>query len=132
MSYNTKQQRTVLAHIEAHTGGCVSAQELAQELRADGEKIGVATVYRQLERLERMGSIHKALTEDGAFYQFCPTGDRGACFLLKCERCGALEHVDCEHFAPLYRHIEEEHGFSVDPRRTILYGLCAACREAEK
>ncbi len=132
MSYNTKQQRTVLARIEAHRDACVSAQELAEELRADGEKIGVATVYRQLDRLERRGSIHKVLTEEGAFYQFCPAGERGACFLLKCERCGSLEHVDCEHFAPLYRHIEEEHGFTVDPRRTILYGLCAACREAEE
>ena len=131
MSYVTKQQRSVLRRIEAHRDACVSAQALAEELRADGEQIGVATVYRQLEKLERRGSIHKVLTEDGAFYQFCPGGERGDCFLLKCERCGRIEHVDCAQLAPLYRHLEEGHGFTVDPRRTMLYGVCAACREAE-
>lgn len=131
MPYITKQQRAVLRCIEAHRDACVSAQALADELRAGGEPVGVATVYRQLDKLERRGSIHKVLTEDGAFYQFCPAGEQGDCFLLKCERCGHIVHVDCERLAPLYRHLEEEHGFAVDPRRTMLYGVCAACREAE-
>lgn len=132
MRYITKQQKAVLERIEAHRDGCVSAQVLADELRARGEPIGVATVYRQLDRLERSGSIHKVLTEDGAFYQFCAGGAHGGCFLLKCERCGRIEHVDCERLAPLYRHLEEEHGFTVDARRTMLYGVCRACGEAEK
>lgn len=132
MSYITKQQQAVLRCMEAHRDACVSAQALADELRADGERIGVATVYRQLDKLEHRGSIHKVLTEEGAFYQFCPAGEHGDCFLLKCERCGSLEHVDCERLAPLYRHLEEEHGFSINPRRTMFYGLCAACREAER
>jgi len=131
VSYITKQQKAVLSRISAHRDACVSAQALADELRADGEPVGVATVYRQLDKLEKRGSIHKVLTEDGAFYQFCPAGERGDCFLLKCERCGSITHVDCERLAPLYRHLEEEHGFTVDPRRTMLYGVCAACREAE-
>ena len=38
--------------------------------------------------------------------------------------------VDCSHLAPLYRHLEEEHGFSIDPRRTLFYGVCRRCREA--
>lgn len=132
MSYITNQQKAVLRRMEAHRDACVSAQELADELRAEGERVGVATVYRQLDKLERRGSVHKVLTEEGAFYQFCPAGERGECFLLKCERCGRLVHVDCEHLAPLYRHLEEEHGFLIDPRRTMFYGICAVCREAEE
>ena len=131
MAYSTRQQQAVLERIKESGGSCVSAQELADSLRADGERIGVATVYRQLDRLERRGCVHKALTEEGAFYRFCPAGERGDCFLLKCERCGRIEHVDCERLAPLYRHLADEHGFAVNPRRTILYGVCAACREAE-
>ena len=130
MTYSTRQQKAVLERIEAHREECVSAQTLADELRADGARVGVATVYRQLERLERRGCVHKALTEEGAFYQFCPEGEHGDCILLRCERCGRMQHVSCERLSPLYRHLEEEHGFTVDPQRTILYGLCAACREA--
>ena len=132
MTYTTRQQKAVLAHIEAHRDACVSAQTLADELRAEGERVGVATVYRQLDKLERRGSVHKAVTEEGAFYRFCSAGTHGGCFLIKCERCGRIEHIDCERLSPLYRHLEEEHGFAVDPRRTMLYGVCAACREAER
>ncbi len=131
MSDITKQQKAVLERIEASRGACVTAQELADGLHAGGERIGVATVYRQLDRLERRGCVHKVLTEEGAVYQYCPDGERGDCFLLKCERCGRVSHVDCERLSPLYRHLEAEHRSTVNPRRTIIYGGCAACREAE-
>jgi len=132
MAYVTRQQQAVLACIEAHREESVSAQTLADELRARGERVGLATVYRQLEKLSHGGCVHKVVTEEGAFYRYCPRAGVGsACFLLKCERCGRIEHVDCERLAPLYRHLEEEHHFRIDPRRTMLYGVCAVCREAE-
>ena len=130
MTYITRQQKAVLACLRARQGSCVSAQELADALHENGERVGVATVYRQLERLEQTGCVHKVLTEDGAFYRYCPEGERGDCFLLKCERCGNIAHMDCAHLAPLYRHLETDHDFSVDPRRTMLYGVCGACRKA--
>lgn len=129
-SYCTKQQKAVHERLSAHRDACVSAQRLADELRAQGEGVGVATVYRQLEKLERLGCVHKALTEEGAFYRYCPAGEAGDCFLLKCERCGRIEHVDCERLAPLYRHLELEHHFSINPRRTMLYGVCERCAGA--
>ena len=131
MTYMTRQQREVLRCLEECPGGA-GAVELADRLHAQGSSVGLTTVYRQLERLEQQGLVHKAVTDQGACYRFCDGSHAGRdCFLLKCERCGALTHVDCEHLAPLYRHLEEEHGFTVDPRRTMLYGVCTACREAE-
>ena len=130
INYSTKQQKVILARLARNQAECVSAQQLADELRADGERIGVATVYRQLEKLERGGFVHKALTEEGAFYRYCPEQDASACFLLKCERCGRIVHADCEQLSPLYRHLEEEHHFTINPRRTMLYGLCQNCAEA--
>lgn len=127
--YSTKQQKAVLGCIEAHRGECVSANALLDELRRGGEHVGLATVYRQLEKLERQGHIHKAVTEEGAFYRYCEHEENGDCFLLKCEKCGRIEHMDCERLAPLYAHLSREHGFAVDPRRTMLYGVCARCQE---
>ena len=131
-TYITKQQKAVLACIEAHRDRCVSAAELADELRSRGERVGIATVYRQLEKLERHGHVHKVLTEEGAYYQYCAHDALGNCFLLKCEGCGRIVHVDCGQLIPLYRHLEQEHHFFIIPRRTMLYGRCAVCREAEK
>ena len=131
MTYITKQQKAVLTCIEKHRDECVSAAVIEGELRTQGEKVGLATVYRQLEKLEQRGHVHKAITEEGAFYRYCPQDESGECFLLKCERCGRIEHVDCAQLAPLYRHLESEHRFAINPRRTMLYGVCARCREAE-
>ena len=88
---------------------------------------------RQLEKLEQAGQIHKIRTEEGAFYQICPhrAAQGRECFLLRCERCGHVVHLDCGHLHALYEHLEAEHHFRIDPRRTILTGLCQACAGKE-
>ena len=129
MSYMTKQQQAVLACIRGCADG-VGAAELTELLHRQGE-VGLTTVYRQLERLEKAGKVHKLVTDTGAKYQFCTCAASGRdCFLLKCEKCGTVQHVDCSRLAPLYRHLEEEHGFAIDAHRTLFYGLCRRCREA--
>ena len=106
MSYMTKQQTAVLQCIASCPGGRATAIELAQRLRQDGQPVGLSTVYRQLEKLD--------------------------CFLLQCEGCGAIFHMDCSHLGELYEHLLQGHGFAINPRRTMFYGLCEKCREAEK
>ena len=130
-TYITKQQKAVLECIAQHHDECVSVNDLLKQLRRRGEAVGVATVYRQLEKLEKQGHIHKVLTEEGAYYRYCEHDEDGDCFLLKCESCGRITHIDCEQLSPLYRHFEHEHRFAINPRRTMLYGECAACREAK-
>ena len=104
--------------------------ELTEQLHAQGQTIGLTTVYRQLERLAQQGLVHKAVTDQGAYYQYCGH-DEGSCFLLKCEKCGAIRHLDCAHLGELYQHLEKEHHFRIDPRRTLFYGLCDACSKEE-
>ena len=126
-TYTTKQQKAMLDCLSARADSPVSVAAIVDALREQGEHIGIATVYRQLEKLERQGSIHKVTTDEGAYYQFCTHGCASDCCLFKCERCGRIEHVDCEQLEPLYEHLEWEHGFAVDPRRTMLYGTCVRC-----
>ena len=90
----------------------------------------MTTVYRQLERLAQQGLVHKAVTDQGAYYQYCGH-DEGSCFLLKCEKCGCIRHLDCSHLGELYQHLEREHHFRIDPRRTLFYGLCESCGREE-
>lgn len=133
MAYMTKQQQAVLACIRGCADG-IGAAELTELLHRQGEAVGLTTVYRQLERLEKAGKVHKLMTDTGAKYQFCTCADSGRdCFLLKCEKCGAIRHLDCSYLGELYRHLEREHHFHIDSRRTLFYGLCENCgREAKK
>ncbi|MGM9619048.1 MAG: Fur family transcriptional regulator [Oscillospiraceae bacterium] len=127
-TYATHQHKAILACIEQRRQGCFTAAELAETLRQSGEKVGLATIYRQLEKLEKTGVVQRIDTDEGACWQCCEQADHD-CFLLKCERCGRITHVDCAQLGPLYRHVRQEHHFAVNPRRTMLYGLCGDCRE---
>ena len=127
VTYMTRQQREVLRCIENCADGACAA-ELTEQLHREGARVGLTTVYRQLERLEQQGLVHKVVTDQGARYQYCSGAHSGRdCFLLKCERCGRIEHLDCSHLGELYSHILAEHHFRINPRRTLLYGLCQRC-----
>lgn len=127
MPYNTRQRQAVLRCLERRPEEALTACEIAEVLRRDQCPVGLATVYRQLERLEETGRVHRVDTGEGALYQFCVHGGARACFLLRCEACGRMVHLDCSHLEELCQHLAADHRFRVDPRRTILTGLCDVC-----
>ena len=116
MPYSTKQHQAVLRCLEARGETACTAAELAEDLRREGCPVGLATIYRQLEKLEAAGAVHKVNTEEGA---------------LKCERCGRIRHVDCTRLQNLYDHLEREHHFRIDPRGTLFSGVCDVCAGEE-
>lgn len=132
MAYRTKQQQAVLRCLEERPEAALSAVEIAEALREGGERVGLATIYRQLDKLAALGLAHKVSTDEGALYQYCPHHeDHHDCFLLHCTTCGSIVHLDCSHLQGLYQHLEQEHHFRIDSRRTVLTGLCARCMEQE-
>ena len=132
MSYITKQQQAVLHCLEQRAAEALTAAELAEDLHQAGESVGLATIYRQLDRLEQAGRIHKIRTADGACYQYCPHGgDDQDCLLLRCKTCGKVQHLECSHLQELYNHLEAQHNFRIDSRHTILTGQCRDCAEKE-
>ena len=133
MSYITKQQQAVLHCLEQRAEEALTAAELSEDLHKAGESVGLATIYRQLERLEQAGRIHKIRTADGACYQFCPHGGEDQdCLLLRCKTCGKVQHLECSHLHELYAHLESEHNFRIDSRHTVLIGLCRDCAKKEE
>jgi Fur family ferric uptake transcriptional regulator len=134
MSYSTKQRQAVLACLSGRRGELLSAAELTQILRQAGSPVGLATIYRHLTRLEEAGFVHRVNTPEGAFYRYCEEESSGGreCFLLRCESCGQILHLDCSHLRALYEHLERDHHFIVNPRETVFSGLCEACARRGK
>ena len=48
---------------------------------------------------------------------------------LKCADCGKLVHLECPNSIELLRHIYEEHNFSIDSKKSVLYGRCRDCQK---
>ena len=131
MAYQTKQGRALVEFLRSQGSRHVSVQQIAAGLP---EKIGTATIYRQLDKLAARGLVRKYVSDgDPACYQYVGE-DAKSCmqhFHLKCSSCGALIHLECEEMGRLSEHILREHGFRTDPLRSMLYGTCAECLKKE-
>ena len=131
MPYETKQGRLLLEYLRTTGGRHLSVQEIAAQLPG---KVGISTIYRQLERLEAQGLVRKYITDgESACYQFAEDREPGCGghLHLKCSRCGRLLHIECDEFDRLASHLLAEHGFRTDPLRTVIYGTCRDCLGAE-
>ena len=133
--YKTKQRDQLLAYLETVPGRHITAGDVCEAFRRDGAPIGQSTVYRQLESLVGEGVLNKYIVDEkspACFEYVRPESHgTGTCFHCKCEQCGRLIHLQCEELEEIGSHMLREHGFRLDPRRTVFYGLCEACQQAE-
>ncbi len=132
--YNTKQGEVILSLLKNEPGRHFTADEIIKLTEDAGSKVGKATVYRHLDKLIRSGEVRKYFVEEGtgACYEYM--GDDNTCtshYHLKCSLCGELQHVKCEYLDEVSDHIFAHHGFAIKPEKTVLYGICKSCREAE-
>lgn len=103
----------------------LSAHEIADGLGGRVPRSDVASVYRNLERLEALGVVRHVHAGHGAgLYAL----DRGDVEHLVCERCGAVAHVDSERLEPARDAIAQAaDGFRARFAHFPLHGLCANC-----
>jgi len=133
--YKTRQKEKILEYLTTHPGRHVTAQEISMHMNQEGNPVGTATIYRQLDQLVSDGTIRKYTIDSrtGACYEYLPGAQE--ChrhFHLKCVRCEKLYHVTCEHLCELEQHILEHHGFQIDQSKTVFYGICENCRKQEE
>ena len=129
--YNTRQKREMLGFLKERGLKHFSVDDVVFEMRDRGEKIGRSTVYRYLEQLAEQGAVRKYQSVQGVT-QYQHVYDDMACdahFHMMCSKCGNLFHVDCRLMGALTKHLMVDHGFALDPRETILVGLCEKCRD---
>lgn len=127
-SYNTRQRQAVVSFLAAHADRYLSVDDVFGLMRTEGSAVGRTTAYRTLESLAKEGEVAKACVPGGgeARYRLIdPTHrDEGQ---LVCLSCGKVLSLDCGMLIEFKRHVQADHGFSIDPTRTVLYGLCRKC-----
>ena len=133
--YKTKQRDAILGFMIENKDRHVTVSQISEYLSKQGKHIGVTTIYRHLDKLLDNDLVRKYSLGPGecSCYQYAG-GDKDCHehFHLVCEKCGRLFHLECEHLSELKGHILEEHGFTVDPFKTVFYGLCSDCRNNEE
>lgn len=128
--YHTRQKTEMARFLSERPMQSFSPEELARAMEAEGVRVGVTTAYRFLEALCARGTARRYQDARGLLrYQY--HGGDDACdrhFHVLCSRCGNMFHVDCEMAGALASHLCTEHGFEVDPRNSVLVGLCRDCK----
>lgn len=121
----TRQQRAV-RDLLSRTGEFRSAQELHAQLQSEGDRIGLATVYRALGRLADTDQVDVLVAPDGeARYRLCRSEEHH--HHLVCRSCGTTVEVAAPQVEAWARSVATDAGFTDVSHTVEVFGLCPRC-----
>jgi Fur family ferric uptake transcriptional regulator len=105
---------------------CLTAQEIFDLLRAEGRKVGIASVYRTLEQLSRDGYVQRVDLGSGTT-RFEPAhADGEHHHHVVCDECGKVEAFADADLERALHEVEHRTGYSVG-HDVVLRGVCDSC-----
>lgn len=125
--YRLTAARRAILETLIDSGGHVTADELADRVRARAPQVGRMTVYRTLDLLGELGLVHPVYQGTGAAHYVLL--HEGHHHHLVCTRCRqVIEFDDCS-LQDLARMIGERSGFQLQGHLLEFYGVCPACQK---
>ncbi len=122
------RQRHAIAELLGTVDEFRSAQELHDALRADGQSIGLTTVYRNLQALADAGEVDVLRTDSGeARFRRCSTDHHHH---LVCRDCGTAVEVQADAVEDWARDVADRFGFRDITHTVEVFGTCADCTRA--
>lgn len=122
------RQRAALAAILDEVETFLSAQEIHTRLRAGNHKVGLTTVYRNLQAMVERGELDALRKSDGeVIYRKCAAGDHH--HHLVCRGCGYSVEIENDDLEAWTRRTARRHGFTETTHDLEIYGLCGDCSE---
>ncbi len=123
------RQRDLLGAYLAEQNGFRSAQQIHGDLRARGDRVGLATVYRALQAMVDDGEVDVLRGGDGeqSFRRCATTAHHHH---LVCRDCGLTVELDDPPVERWVRQVAGRHGFSDVDHHVEIFGRCADCAAA--
>ncbi len=111
-------------------GGFISAQDLYRKLNAKGQRVGLATVYRNLQHLIDLGTVVTTRSDDAeVIYSACE--DDSHHHHLRCKSCGSSVRIDNDEAERWAAEVASEFGFTEVSHTFDIVGLCLACQRSD-
>ncbi|MEG2893676.1 MAG: Fur family transcriptional regulator [Clostridium sp.] len=124
----TPQRRAVLDVIIENEGKHLSTEEVYDIVKIECPEIGLATVYRTLQLLEKIGVICKLNFDDGCNrYELVHESETHQHHHLICKKCGSVEEVEDILLDSLEEQVETKYSFTITNHEVKFYGLCSQC-----
>ncbi|MGH3474280.1 MAG: Fur family transcriptional regulator [Aeromicrobium sp.] len=121
---NTRQRRAVGAILD-DLDGFASAQEIHDILEQRGDKVGLSTVYRNLQALVDAAEVDSLRGDDGeVLYRQCSSGHHHH---LVCRECGRTVEVEGPAVERWADRVAGENGFTDIAHTLEIFGTCDQC-----
>ena len=118
-------------YLKSNRDKTVSVKDIDNHMKSLDCPVNMTTIYRYLDKLEREGDVMKYVSEQGdkATYQLVERSHKCDSHLhLKCTDCGSVIHLDCHFMDEIAGHIASDHGFVLQCKNSVIYGLCQNCQ----
>lgn len=116
----TQPRVKILDLLSNSTDQHLSAEDIYKELLANGDEIGLATVYRVLTQFETAGLVHRHNFEGGqAVFELASDEHHDH---MVCVKSGRVVEFYDEIIEQRQREIAREHGFKITDHSLTLYG----------
>lgn len=106
---------------------CASAQELHEILVAEGQSVGIASVYRVLDTLSELRLVQRVDVGDG-IARFEPADGDEHHHHVVCDDCGKVEPFTDPSLERAIARASTRLGYAVDAHEVVLRGECGDCR----
>jgi Fur family transcriptional regulator, ferric uptake regulator len=122
--------RRALVELLGRQDCCLTAQEIFDQLRAEGRRVGIASVYRILDQLTRDGFVQR-IDIGAGISRFEPIhADGEHHHHLVCDHCGKVEAFADEELEQALHNVERRTGYAVAGHDVVLRGTCHDCAPA--
>jgi Fe2+ or Zn2+ uptake regulation protein len=118
--------RRAVVQVMAESQRALTPVEVFDQARQRYPDLGLVSVYRTLERLERLGLVQRVHHSRGC--QAFLTAGRGHQHLALCSQCGRAILFEGDDLSGLFEKVTRQTGFDIQEHWLQLYGLCADCR----
>ena len=123
----TTPRLKILALLENAKPHHLSAESIHQQLKDQGDDVGLATVYRVLIQFESAGLIRRHNFE-GGFSVFEIEQGRHHDHMV-CGRCGTVKEFFDDIIEKRQAEIANAFGFQITEHHHTIYGVCNKCQK---
>jgi Fur family transcriptional regulator, ferric uptake regulator len=128
--YRLSAPRAAVVDTLATLGCSVTAKEIADRLREQGEDIGVASIYRTLDLLDRLRLARRVDAAEGVarYEPIDPSGEHH--HHLVCQSCGEVTAFEDGELEQAIEQLSRRVDYAIDAHDVTLRGECPGCRAA--
>lgn len=124
--YRLTKPRLAVIEAVSRAGRMLSTDEVLVRARRIHPHVGLATVYRCIDMLDRIGYFQRVQISGKSYVTACP--DDRLHYHLVCQKCHTVAEVEVDQSADALQQLMVEAGFRAQAGAIEVIGLCRMCR----